>query len=243
MSERRGLLREIRSKVYWTAMGVRHRVQGTRAFRNSWRTRPSGVQAASEVEMSHPHRDWLVAQFANIGSFESLLDVGCGSAFDIERLATRFAGARYVGMDINEDGLALARQRLARDGMANVELLAGRSDDLFKFRDKEFDIAMTNAVLLYTGPDLIEKTFKGLFRVASRKLVLIEFHDPAMTGNTGWKGRFTRDGWVRNYEALVREFCPPGTRIEKSKVPADVRPAGRWPQFGWLISVSAGDQR
>ena len=56
----------------------------------------------------------------------SVLEVGCGTANFLLQLATAFPAARPVGVDIDEDSLAVARARVAEAGMTErVRLLHG----------------------------------------------------------------------------------------------------------------------
>lgn len=56
----------------------------------------------------------------------TVLEVGCGTANFLVQLAKAFPGARALGVDIDEDSLAVARHRVAEAGLADrITLHAG----------------------------------------------------------------------------------------------------------------------
>jgi SAM-dependent methyltransferase len=52
-----------------------------------------------------------------------VLEIGFGQGFNLGWLAKRHPGTRFVGVDLTAAHVALARERIAREGLANVELL------------------------------------------------------------------------------------------------------------------------
>jgi SAM-dependent methyltransferase len=52
-----------------------------------------------------------------------VLEIGFGQGFNLGWLAERHTGTRFVGVDLTAAHVALARERIARQGLANVQLL------------------------------------------------------------------------------------------------------------------------
>lgn len=206
---------------------------GTRLYENYWRSRPHGhaSEAIEQQELQHPRRAWLAQYLQRVPPFANVLEVGCGSAFNLEVLASAFPGKRLNGVDINANGINTGRERLARHGVTGVTLSVGNAARLSDVPDRAFDVVMTDGTLLYIAPDKISVVFHELERVCKRDLLFAELHEPSMAG---WAGRHTRDGWLRNYEALAQSSVrqPSVTAV---KIPSAVRAAGRWPQFGHLV--------
>jgi len=76
---------------------------------------------------------------------KTVLDYGCGNGENSLPLASR--GARLVGLDVSEDLLALARQRLALHGLADrATFVAGSAHDL-PLPDCSVDAVMGIAIL------------------------------------------------------------------------------------------------
>ncbi|WP_207063009.1 class I SAM-dependent methyltransferase [Motiliproteus sp. SC1-56] len=64
-----------------------------------------------------------------------VLDVGCGRARVITRLAARFPRSEFVGLDLSDEALASAREEAARQGLSNIRF---QQQDLTHFnRDAE----------------------------------------------------------------------------------------------------------
>lgn len=82
-----------------------------------------------------------------------ILDAGCGTGYKSLELAIANPGARVVGIDLSEDSVELARQRLAFHGANNVEFHAMPLEDLQKLGMK-FDYINADEVL-YLIPDPI----------------------------------------------------------------------------------------
>jgi hypothetical protein len=81
------------------------------------------------------------------------------------------------------------------------------------------------------GPDKIGRVLRELTRVARRHVFLLEMTDPSNPAE-----RYTRDGWVRDYRrALAKAGVSGGIATER--LPGDLRPDGRWPEYGMLVRV------
>lgn len=111
-------------------------------------------------------------------------------------------------------------------------MIEGQADNLSIFADTFADVVFTDAMLLYVGPDKIKHVIREMLRVARRRLVMLEMHDQ----NANYQDCYTRDGWLRNYEVLLKPFVGKDSmRLEK--LPPGLRIAGRWPEYGTLIEV------
>jgi SAM-dependent methyltransferase len=77
----------------------------------------------------------------------SFLDVGCGSGYVLASLHERFPELRLVGIEPSEDGLAVARRRLA----VGVELEQGDARSIG--RDGQFDVVGSFDVLEHVDDD------------------------------------------------------------------------------------------
>src|ERR1700761_5240578 len=84
---------------------------------------------------------------------ESVLDVGCGTGTTVLRLADAVGpSGRVTGVDISEQQLALARERVSAAGAGNVTLML---DDAatHSFPPKGFDLCFTRfGVMFFADP-------------------------------------------------------------------------------------------
>jgi ubiquinone/menaquinone biosynthesis C-methylase UbiE len=69
----------------------------------------------------------------------NLVDIGCGTAHIIEKLARRYGNALFIGLDISEAMINLARNNT--QGLINIELVQGDGLEL-PFQSSKFDIAI-----------------------------------------------------------------------------------------------------
>jgi demethylmenaquinone methyltransferase / 2-methoxy-6-polyprenyl-1,4-benzoquinol methylase len=58
-----------------------------------------------------------------------ILDLACGTGISTLAVARRFPGARIVGVELREEYLAIAREKLHRENVRNVELALSRAED------------------------------------------------------------------------------------------------------------------
>lgn len=75
-----------------------------------------------------------IYDYLNDKKYESLLDVGCGTAYLIEMLSKRYP-AKYVGLDLSSE---MIKQASAKN-IAGAEFVVGKSDEL-PFEDNTFDV-------------------------------------------------------------------------------------------------------
>ena len=86
-----------------------------------------------------------------------LVDIGCGTAHIIEKLARRYENALYIGLDISEAMINLARNNT--QGLINIELVQGDGLEL-PFQSSEFDIVI-NRLADYSLADVHRILKKG----------------------------------------------------------------------------------
>ncbi|MCL5318532.1 MAG: class I SAM-dependent methyltransferase [Thaumarchaeota archaeon] len=188
----RGVMRRLGSRV------------GTRLEARRWVGRSSPMQSGSYLATDHPHRELILKRVSGYAPFESLLEVGCGSGPNLLLLAKAFPDAAFRGVDINPNFVKAGNKWVKENGVSNVSLLVGKADDLVGFPDKSFDIVLTDAVLIYVGPDKIRKVLADAVRIARRAVILVEWHSPDASNLLGVYERH----WVRNYEALLKKLDP-----------------------------------
>ncbi|MEK7403978.1 MAG: class I SAM-dependent methyltransferase, partial [Acidobacteriota bacterium] len=109
-------------------------------------------------EDSHgdPHRAFLTERIGRFAPFESILEVGCSCGSNLVALALAYPDVKLYGVDISARAIRAAKRALARkDADGTAALFVGRADDLHGFADKSVDIVLTDATLMYVGPDRI----------------------------------------------------------------------------------------
>jgi 2-polyprenyl-3-methyl-5-hydroxy-6-metoxy-1,4-benzoquinol methylase len=73
-----------------------------------------------------------------------MLDVGCGRALILNRLAALYPKSRFVGMDLSQDAITYAREDASRAGRDNIEFIAADLSDFDRTAEPEaFDFITT----------------------------------------------------------------------------------------------------
>lgn len=224
-------MRDRLSSAYWWVQRTLHSLLGSKIEERHFRRRDRDDVRQGFSNVALPHRGWLADRLLH-GPVEEILEVGCGWGPNLEVLARRAPSIRLTGVDISRASIREGHERFAELGLRCVTLIEGQADSLGAFANASEDVVFTDALLLYIGPDKIERTVREMMRAARRRVLLLEMHQ---TG-AGAGGRYTRDGWVRDYEALLRPLAG-DEAVRLVPLPPGLRTAGRWPEFGTLIEV------
>lgn len=223
-------------KGYWQLRALIARVVGTRFFENQWADRGLSEVEQGFSNINHPHRGWLIEQLSDLSSFSSVLEFGCGYGPNLQLIAKNFPDVEVVGIDINPFSVSEGNNQLKMCGYEKASIIEGKDNQLKQFADNSFDIIITDATLLYIGPDKIKQIISEMKRVASKALIFVELHQTGATNDPLGLGVYTQDGWVRDYQKLLNHFFA-DRNIKIIKIPADLWTAGAWPRLGYLIKA------
>ena len=223
-------VRKFASRIYWGLQSTRRKILGTKVDEEIWKQRSVAHLQENLVNVSLPHRAWLVDKILANLEITAVLEIGCGCGANLEVIANRAPSLRLVGVDISPASIAVGNQRFTELGLSSITLIEGQADDLRDFPNASIDVVFMDAVLLYIGPDKIQACIEEMRRVAKRSIILLEMH----LDGIGFDGTYNRDGWIRDYRVLFKEF---GCDVTLVRMPPDLRPAGRWPTYGSYIEV------
>lgn len=224
-------------KAYWLLHSMSRSLLGSVIDEYRFRHRDSADVHLGFSNLTLPHREWfadriLMGLDANQGKPLHLVEVGCGWGPNLAVLARRAPMLGLVGVDISPTSILEGQKRLTELGLSEITLVEMQGDDLSSFANAYADVVFTDAMLLYVGPDKINRVVREMLRVASSRLVMLEMHDQGATD----QGRHTRDGWVRDYAALLGPLVGDAA-VRLERMPPELRAAGRWPKYGTLIEV------
>jgi len=177
--------------------------------------------------LDHPHRRLLIEEIGLITAQGKVMEVGCNIGVNLYLLSKHFSFEKLIGIDINPSAIKIGRKWLKEKGIKNVELRVGKADEVDKFEENDFDVVFTDATLMYIGPDKIEKVIEGIYSVAGKGVVFVEWH------KEGVKDFYYDGHWVRDYGKLLEKFVS-GDSLYFKKIPAEVW-GGGWEEYGWII--------
>jgi ubiquinone biosynthesis O-methyltransferase len=140
------------------------------------------------TEYGDMNREYVIDPviFRLLGSINglSILDAGCGGGYLCRQLARK--GAKVVGVDISKKFIEIAEQK-EKENPLNIKYYAGSLHNLPMFKDKTFDIIISNLVLMDVAD--LNKAIKELRRVLKKsgKLIFSIMH-PCFPSPTihGW---------------------------------------------------------
>lgn len=105
------------------------------------------------LRMQHVLR--LIDEYSKFSLDSRALDFGCGVGEFSEQLAKRYSPLKIIGLDISDQTIALARQRL--DSLQNVELFSGELKSLPV--DYDYDLILCVTVLQHIACDELPDFF------------------------------------------------------------------------------------
>jgi len=206
---------------------------GTRVEEKRWAAKKKDEIIRYWKDKENPRRHFLVQRVEMFSPVSSILEVGCICGPNLYLLAKRFPQARIVGVDINPLAIQLGKELFKKEGLNNVELFAKKADELSEFNDKEFDVILTNALLIYIDPDKIRKVIQELARICEKGFVMAEWHVPEGTQEIYDPHIGV---WRRNYETLLIDFFSKKS-ISISKTPPELWPDEHWKEWGYIIEI------
>lgn len=123
---------------------------------------------------------------------EAVLDVGCGTGFDII-VASRLVGltGRVCGIDLTPEMVEHAKRNLMRAGVSNAEVQIASSEAI-PYYDCTFDVVISNGVLNLSP--LKEKSFREIYRVLKSNGHL-QFADIVLKGDLPPEIASSLDAW------------------------------------------------
>jgi demethylmenaquinone methyltransferase/2-methoxy-6-polyprenyl-1,4-benzoquinol methylase len=96
------------------------------------------------------------------GDAERVLDLACGTAISTIAIAKRFPRSRVVGVELRDEYLALAREKLRRRGISNVELVLSRAED---YRSAQrFDCIVSSYLAKYADLPLLARNCREMLK-------------------------------------------------------------------------------
>jgi len=203
-------------------MGIR--IKSTQQHKDYWANRKIDWNQSYLSTWNHPHRQLIVAALKSIG-WTSLWEVGCACGPNLVKITKEFQGKQLGGSDVNPDAIALAEETF-KGARFHVE----SAEDLL-LSDKSVDVVLSDASLIYIGPQKIHKVMNELTRISRNHILLCELHC------TSWWKRFMyriKTGYnMYDYEKLLKEYgC---YNVQIVKIPKEYWPGTPWEEHGYII--------
>lgn len=195
---------------------------------NYWRERPADDPKKDwaegdtwlegyEESINHPHRDLIIGALSGLDDVDSVLEIGCNVGPNLKRIGEVFPWMRLTGIDVSE--AAIERSHAYVPGA--MTMLAEARE--LPFLNNQFDVVLADAALMYVPDTDITCVMDEITRVASKYVILVEWHHPSQMGKE------VEHHWARNYKLLLenRRFDVADAPITNEDWPTE-----KWSRLG-----------
>lgn len=195
---------------------------------------------APEKPIQGSERAELIEAIVAEYPFSSLLEVACSYGQNFSTIAHLFPDIHFSGIDKDERAINEGRRLFANQ--ENVSLAVTDARDLSMFQDKSFDLVVSCAFFLYVWPDDVAPVLSEMFRVAKRKIILMEQHQEHPAGNKSYIGTYysfkqkVPGYWLRDYKELFSKYVAT-EKIKIRKIPNPRFEVEQWGRYASLIEV------
>lgn len=181
--------------------------------RLDWRNGAGSWVDEYVASKDHPHRQLILNALAELWPFAGVLEVGCNAGPNLMRIQEQYPETQLAGIDVNQTAIEKAKELLP-----SPILKQGSALNL-PFEDQSFDVALTDAVLMYASPEVMERVAAEINRVARKYVVLLEW--------CADKEGVVDYHWARDYATY---FEPYGFELHSSRPLTEAE----WPNAKWV---------
>ena len=125
-------------------------------------------------------RFWKERILGKLPSPRRVMDLACGTGILTFAIAKKFPGCHVIGVELREEYLRIARKKAKELGIANVEFILSRAEDVVL--NDSFDCITSSYLAKYVDLKLLVRNMTRLLRDDG----LLLFHDFTYPSNPIW---------------------------------------------------------
>lgn len=129
-----------------------------------------------------------------------ILDLACGTGISTLAIAARFPHSEIIGVELREEYLAVAREKVARLKIKNVSLVLARAEDYLP--DTRFDCITSSYLAKYADLDILTRNARQLLEPHGMLLMHDFTYPPHVVLAAVWRLYF------KTMQALCPLFFP-----------------------------------
>jgi len=119
----------------------------------------------------------------------TILDQACGTGILTLDIARRFPRARVIGVDVTEEYLRIAREKVRAQGLGNVELIRGRAEEVLP--ETGIDCVTSSYLAKYADLDRLVGNIRRMLRPDGVVIMHDFTYPPGRTFARIWELYFT----------------------------------------------------
>ena len=169
-----------------------------------------------------------LVNLVSLKKVDSILDVGCGEGFTLNRLKEHRIGTKLEGLEYSKDAIELGKKTYP-----DIKITQGSIYEL-PYRDNSFDLVLCTEVLEHLEEP--EKALKELVRVSKKYLVISVPNEPFFMFAQAVRGK----NWSRfgNDIEHINHWTMFGfPKFVKNNAGADVKILAKRFPFAWTMIV------
>lgn len=141
------------------------------------------------------------------------------------------AGIKYEENPIRKAQREFGEIHLSTPNIEDIEFKVGSADAL-PFHGDSFDLVLTDAMLIYIGPDKITRVLREIRRVTYNKMMFVEFHHKSFWKRLGL--RMASRYYAYDYSKLLPKYNCKYVRI--MKMSKELWSGEPWETYGSIIT-------
>ncbi len=188
----------------------------------------------------------IVKTIKKFNNVNSLIDIGFGLGVDLKAIRKNFKFFHLYGIDINFQMVSDLKVHFKKNNDNRTTLYQSSVYNLAQIQDKQADILLSNAVLMFIGPDKIHKAIKEFERVTNKIIILNEYnYDKTINKISkeekkllfGSNEMYYKGGrWIYNYKKLFEDLIP-NVSIKTFPSKKNCHVKDDWSIFGSLLVI------
>jgi demethylmenaquinone methyltransferase/2-methoxy-6-polyprenyl-1,4-benzoquinol methylase len=91
-----------------------------------------------------------------------ILDLACGTGISTLAIANRYPNCHIIGVELRQEYLDIARQKVQKLGLKNIELMLGRAEDYYS--EKSFDCISSSYLAKYADLKKLIHSSKAMLK-------------------------------------------------------------------------------
>jgi len=121
-------------------------------------------------------RKLIIDKIAEVTVPKTIVEIGCGTGYNLKNLSKQFPESRIIGMDVSKDMLTIAEKKLS--SYSNIELIESPYGELDVLEKSQPDVILFSYMLTMVNPEfsnMIQQAYKDL--IPGGYIAVVDFYN------------------------------------------------------------------